>query len=733
MSHVGSDFGVRGSKEQEETGVPGENPPAEAENSKTFNFLYYLNDDVGGQGNAAVQIQPQVMDVTLRPNDPMSFKLKFRLAEKYPIDLYYLMDMSRSMADDKQTLVNMVPIIATEMRNFSDDFRLGFGSFVDKPISPYASTPEFTQGSCDTCEPTYGFRNHLPLDADERKFQDSVNRTRISFNIDAPEGGFDAIMQVSTCNNEIGWRERARHLLLFSTDSAYHTAGDGRLGGIVKGHDGECHMTNNMYTESVNQDYPSVGQVAERVKDENINVIFAVTDVQVPTYERLQPYMAGSQIGSMDDNSANVADLLRDKYLNITSVVELLVEGNEDVEVTFRTNCTGDSVMETNRCDNLQIGDEVTFDVTITAKECTSGSQGLSRKNITIKPVGLSDALSLNLDILCTCDCERSGITNSTECSNNGEFYCGVCRCNDGFYGQDCACNNSRSTDYNDQCIPDDSNSTAICSDRGDCVCGKCECRSRSSTSTQTYTGRFCECDDYNCPFYLNQICGGLERGYCRCGQCVCNSGWSGDSCGCKNDTDACAVQRGNETLECNGKGQCVCGTCECEDGYYGQKCEECTSCLDICRMEKACVQCYLFETGPRKDTCFECNAASYITKVEQLEDDGTVCNYLDEDDCLFRFSYDFDEDRQYRIKALTIKECPQEVDVLALVLGIVGALVLIGIIILVAIKVFLMVMDRRELQKFEIEKQKAQWEKAENPLYKDPTNTYKNPTFSND
>ncbi|KAK3091522.1 hypothetical protein FSP39_020483 [Pinctada imbricata] len=30
MSHVGSDVGVRGSKEQEETGVPGEKPPAEA-------------------------------------------------------------------------------------------------------------------------------------------------------------------------------------------------------------------------------------------------------------------------------------------------------------------------------------------------------------------------------------------------------------------------------------------------------------------------------------------------------------------------------------------------------------------------------------------------------------------------------------------------------------------------------------------------------------------------------
>ena len=35
---------------------------------------------------------------------PESFNLTFRLAENYPVDLYYLMDLSNSMKDDKEKL-----------------------------------------------------------------------------------------------------------------------------------------------------------------------------------------------------------------------------------------------------------------------------------------------------------------------------------------------------------------------------------------------------------------------------------------------------------------------------------------------------------------------------------------------------------------------------------------------------------------------------------------------------
>lgn len=58
-------------------------------------------------------------------------------------------------------------------------------------------------------------------------------RADVSGNLDAPEGGFDAIMQAVVCKQEIGWRDKARRLLVFSTDAGFHYAGDGKVSTIL--------------------------------------------------------------------------------------------------------------------------------------------------------------------------------------------------------------------------------------------------------------------------------------------------------------------------------------------------------------------------------------------------------------------------------------------------------------------------------------------------------------------
>ena len=59
--------------------------------------------------------------------------------------------------------------------------------------------------------------------------QTQVQEAPVSGNLDAPEGGFDAIMQAIMCKDDIGWRSNARHLLLYSTDAGFHYAGDGKV------------------------------------------------------------------------------------------------------------------------------------------------------------------------------------------------------------------------------------------------------------------------------------------------------------------------------------------------------------------------------------------------------------------------------------------------------------------------------------------------------------------------
>ena len=44
-------------------------------------------------------------------DDPQKFTLKFRLANNYPVDLYYLMDLSYSMKDDKEKLATLGVLI----------------------------------------------------------------------------------------------------------------------------------------------------------------------------------------------------------------------------------------------------------------------------------------------------------------------------------------------------------------------------------------------------------------------------------------------------------------------------------------------------------------------------------------------------------------------------------------------------------------------------------------------
>jgi hypothetical protein len=60
-------------------------------------------------------------------------------------------------------------------------------------------------------------------------FQHQVSAANVSGNVDEPEGGLDALMQSVVCSEEIGWRRNTRKLLVFSTDSGFHMAGDGKV------------------------------------------------------------------------------------------------------------------------------------------------------------------------------------------------------------------------------------------------------------------------------------------------------------------------------------------------------------------------------------------------------------------------------------------------------------------------------------------------------------------------
>lgn len=49
------------------------------------------------------------------------------------------MDFSKSMEDDKAKIKDLGQDLARSLKNVTQHFNIGFGSFVDKPVAPYIS------------------------------------------------------------------------------------------------------------------------------------------------------------------------------------------------------------------------------------------------------------------------------------------------------------------------------------------------------------------------------------------------------------------------------------------------------------------------------------------------------------------------------------------------------------------------------------------------------------------
>uniref|UniRef100_A0A8C8IX99 Integrin beta n=1 Tax=Oncorhynchus tshawytscha TaxID=74940 RepID=A0A8C8IX99_ONCTS len=636
------------------------------------------------------QIQPQKLTLSLRLGEPQSFNLKFKRAEDYPIDLYYLMDLSYSMKDDLENVKNLGTQLMLEMSKITSDFRIGFGSFVEKKLLNPCTGDQ-------NCTSPFSYKNLLTLTSNGQEFNTLVGQQQIDGNLDSPEGGFDAIMQVAVCGEHIGWRNVTR-LLVFSTDAGFHFAGDGKLGGIVLPNDGKCHLENNMYTMSHYYDHPSIAHLVQKLSDNNIQTIFAVTEEFQPVY---------MVIKNMHFCVCKTESLSSEVILENSKLPE-------GVTIMYQSRCkngvTGEGEMG-RKCSDISIGDDVSFTIRITAKQCPKMGKP---ETIKIKPLGFNEEVEITLNFICECDCHKDGIENSDICHNgNGTYECGACRCNEGRIGRQCECSTNEVTieDLDKSCRKD--RGTDICSNNGDCVCGTCECKKRENPE-ERYSGMFCECDNFNCDRSNNKLCGG--HGHCECRWCICDANWTGSACDCSLDTTTCLAS--NKQI-CNGRGTCECGTCKCTNPkFQGPSCEICPTCPGVCTEHKECVQCRAFGTGEKKDTCERDCSYFNLIKVkdrDKLPQPGQAfplmhCKERDANDCWFYYTYAVNKKSEKEVHVVETLECPKGSDIIPILLMIIH--------------------DRREFAKFEKEKMNAKWDTQENPIYKSPIKKFQNPNY---
>ena len=239
-----------------------------------------------GAGGQYVQISPQRVSAQLRPGRPVTLQFEVAHAKQFPIDLYFLMDLSWSMRDSRENLAKLGGDIIDAIKRKTENLATGFGSFVEKNVQPFTSAISSFNCAAEArdCTPPYSFYHRAVLgDLSPAEFSRAVLDSPMAGNIDDPEGSLDALMQVMVCGERIGWRRDSRKIIILSTDRDYHFALDGKLAGIFEPNDGLCHLNSTgggsgYYTHGELLDYPSVSHINSVAQEHNFLVMFAVID-----------------------------------------------------------------------------------------------------------------------------------------------------------------------------------------------------------------------------------------------------------------------------------------------------------------------------------------------------------------------------------------------------------------------------------------------------------------------
>uniref|UniRef100_A0A8C1XUD4 Integrin beta n=1 Tax=Cyprinus carpio TaxID=7962 RepID=A0A8C1XUD4_CYPCA len=610
------------------------------------------------------QVAPQLMSMTLLPGEEKVVEMEVFEPARGPLDLYILMDFSNSMSDDLANLKRMGDQLAKLVGKLSDDYTIGFGKFVDKVTEPQTDMrPAKLKEPWANADPPFSFRNVITLTKNIETFREKLQQECISGNLDAPEGGFDAILQAAVCQEQIGWREDSTHLLVFSTESAFHYEADGVnvLAGILDRNDEQCHLTSDgNYTHDTRQDYPSIPTLVRLLVKHNIIPIFAITNHSYSYYEKLHEYFPIAELGRLQEDSSNILSILKNAFESIRSKISIRAEDRpKAVKVDILPQSGTFSESGSYKITPGEIGK---FKVSLKAltqvgeQHVCNASQADRAGTLRIKPTTFSSAFRINAEVLChTCDCEKTPVKKAVRCNGQGDLVCGKCKCYDGWLGPFCNCSVGVSTG-SAKCIEPGKNES--CSGRGDCMCGTCVCYNPFQ-----FEGPFCQFDKSQCQRFGGFLCN--ERGSCSMGRCVCTPGWIGDACECPISNVSCLDSKGGI---CNGHGDCICGRCECQKSGLplSSTCEaNFQQQLGMCEDKRSCVQCQAWNTGERKGR--KCNECPFkIVMVEELEDHKKVietCSFRDEDDdCTYHYTVNYPmniTDKEHHILVKKKKDCP--------------------------------------------------------------------------
>jgi len=142
-------------------------------------------------------------------------------------------------------------------------------------------------------------------------------------------------------------------------------------------------MSNNNYTHWQLLDYPSMHQIAEKVRENKFNIVFSVDNKVGEVYDTLVKIIGKSarRVELINDDEA-VVKVIDDVYKSIRSTVEMRIDKPEEIsdniEIKLFSYCNTSHYNETSIC-SFKKKPTITFDAKIKMKSCPKDKSMLNK------------------------------------------------------------------------------------------------------------------------------------------------------------------------------------------------------------------------------------------------------------------------------------------------------------------------------------------------------------------
>lgn len=613
---------------------------------------YSLNNTNNDPNFKAAAFSIQKAKVYVRAGQSSNLNFVLQEPDEFPVDLFMAIDISYSMKTVLDTVKNTTGKIFDSFKNH-DDVRIGFSTFIDKVQAPMTAMTNYKVWTHPWAQaaPPKLYERVAPLSKDKDDVQGKVQKAQVSANIDGPEAALSAMLQSVVCS-ETNWRQNSLKLLLVITESWFHHGGDGmgQMAGLVDKHPGTCQVDprTDLIKFGNKYDYPSIAQVSNILRENDIIPIFALKQNFIDEYQMLtEQYFPNGQVSPLLVDSAKKLQANQEDLIQLIQESIKKIRNRQKLDIKLQKSkfsnlngfksspfafddqiCAGFKATQDYETENARVtiekeldvgpSEKVQYNVKFSAKQDACEHDTLSG-DYKIKTSRLSDEIDVEVVVKCKFNCQNTPrVLNSPDCSNKGTYFCGACTCNAGWTGPTC-------DDPVDACTP--GNASHMCKAPHKLISKTngqniCQCHQQGD---YPITGACCQCDYNKCPgmtyardakTFAQNYESGMRlpcsgNGECMCEEstgtmyCKCHEFFTGPTCNCPSKKDTCidpamrhadknelaAAGSENElkNVFCNGRGECECGSCKCEPGWTGPFCELCTEDCPSCDLYKSC------------------------------------------------------------------------------------------------------------------------------------------------